>query len=40
VLAVCMGLVRTPVVMSMILILIGKAVRYSIWCYMSVYAVG
>lgn len=40
VLAVCMGLVRIPVVMSMILILIGKAVRYSIWCYMSVYAVG
>ena len=38
VLAVCMGLVRTPVVMSMILILIGKAVRYSIWCYMSIWA--
>lgn len=38
VLAVCMGLVRTPVVKSTILILIGKTLRYSIWCYLTLYA--
>lgn len=39
VLAVCMGLVRTPIIASTVLIFVGKALRYAIWCYLSVYAV-
>lgn len=35
VLAVCMGLVRTPLITSAVLIFVGKAVRYILWCVLT-----
>lgn len=35
VIAICMGLMRTPVIYSMVLILIGKVVRYWIMAYLT-----
>ena len=40
VISVCLGLVRTPIMPTSILIFLGKLLRYLVWAWLTIYAKG
>ena len=40
VISVCLGLIRTPIMPTSILIFLGKLLRYLVWAWLTIYAKG